>query len=492
MEDDAAAARAAVLRLAGEGDWTGLAAALRLPLARNFDGPAPPSAHAQQLLAAAADAECRPPLHVACIRGHIHIVQQILSFFPLLAQQRDVDPRRGGLPVHYAAWGGHLAIVDLLLRHYDASLLDEDHAGNTPHLYAVYGGHIAVVQELLHNRGYRGRTANNSGHTPILQACWGGHLHMVEWLMARGHTLVTRSRSGFTPLLAAASSGNIALVEWLLRQPGVSLKERTNNGDSCLLQAAFSGHAPLVKWLLLEKGANMHDMNREGLNPLLSACNGGRLEVAKMLVEMGADVQVLSTARYTGLVMAASNGHLDVVQWMHAQGVSVHATTNSGDTALTLASYNGHLHVMEWLLDHGGATVEPQSPNAGALALVAAANGDRPQAIEFLVKRGADVNACGADGRRPLFAAAQRGHLACVQLLALLGADLQARTNTYNDALGASLEHHDTSVWLRRHWHFTSLEIAIEMNREDCVRRLLQRGGFEEKNHELGGDGRRC
>lgn len=84
--------------------------------------------------------------------------------------------------------------------------------------------------------------------------------------------------------------------------------------------------------------------------------------------------------------------------------------------------------------------------------LIAAGCGGHPQAIQFVLDRGAPVNKMGRFGKTPLMMAAYYGEDAGVELLLLRGADVNAKDRDGNTALSlAKLEGHwEVSELLRK------------------------------------------
>jgi ankyrin repeat protein len=94
--------------------------------------------------------------------------------------------------------------------------------------------------------------------------------------------------------------------------------------------------------------------------------------------------------------------------------------------ALFIASIQGDVKEMEALLDRGagadGTCMRPGSRQQESI-LGAAVREDRREAAELLIKRGANVNMIGPDGRTALHIAARYGHADMTALLIKNGAD---------------------------------------------------------------------
>jgi uncharacterized protein len=81
------------------------------------------------------------PLMMACLRGQMDIARK------LIARDADVN-KTGWTPLHYAATGGHLAVIELLLEHH-AYIDAESPNGTTPLMMAAHYGTPQAVKLLL-------------------------------------------------------------------------------------------------------------------------------------------------------------------------------------------------------------------------------------------------------------------------------------------------------------------------------------------------------
>lgn len=453
------------------------------------------------------------PHLLACKHGHIELVR---FFFSIGASvnDRDRDPKRQGNALHYAAWGGHMEMVEWLLDPEQGGSLDDvDIVGNTALLYAVYGGHRHVVNELL-VRGRSLQERNSKNHTALLQAACGGHLHLVRWLLEQGFSLNEADHDGNTALLfaawgghlelihfllengsnlneqnhnghsillSAANGGRVEIVEWLLEQ-GFSLSETNNNGDTALLLAAYGGHRYLVE-RLLSLGASLDDKNACGFTPLLSAANGGQLEMSEWLLQHGAKLSEADYDGYTSLILAACGGNIELVKFFIRQGASITERNGNGDTALLLAAYCGNRELVDWLLSNGSSLQEKNDTGMGAL--ISAANGGDVEVVELLLQRIAEAGPdCGdgientdEGGYTPLLLAAQRGHFEVVKLLTQYGANCRAETVLHhNTAFSLAVDFEEVSQYLAYVQHWRPMQIAADAKNYRRLLALIQAG----------------
>ena len=96
------------------------------------------------------------------------------------------------------------------------------------------------------------------------------------------------------------------------------------------------------------------ELERNNRNTFIKLCKGGRLEVAKWLLEKKPDF-VLSQYKdevfRVAFVEACINNHLEVAQWLFEQDVDESTMLSVGeDVAFREACSNGHLEVAKWIL----------------------------------------------------------------------------------------------------------------------------------------------
>ncbi|KAL5258680.1 hypothetical protein ACHWQZ_G009221 [Mnemiopsis leidyi] len=94
------------------------------------------------------------------------------------------------------------------------------------------------------------------------------------------------------------------------------------------------------------------------------------------------------------------------------------------DTLLILASKHGHQNVVQILLDHFGCDYIEFFNKTGKRALHEAAQNNHPEIAEFLISKGASVDALKQGDWTPLMLAAEKQNLEIVELLVKYGADV--------------------------------------------------------------------
>ncbi len=139
-------------------------------------------------------------------------------------------------------------------------------------------------------------------------------------------------------------------------------------------------------------------------------------------------------------------------------------TPSAGDASnLWGAARAGDLGVIERHLT-GGAGVDAVDPVQGVTPLISAALTDQTEAIELLIRRGANVNGLSNDGGTALHAAAFLGHENAVELLVRNGAKVNAKNNRGNTPLDVALLDEGTTRYI------ASL-LQLELNEEGLGRR---------------------
>ena len=141
-----------------------------------------------------------------------------------------------------------------------------------PLLAAAGRGHVAVVELLLRHGWPVDSAAPDDGATGVFVAAQQGKVAALRMLLERGGDAnVALVPSGSTPLMAACQSGRVEAVRLLLRQPGIAVNATTQDTKASALHVAVqTGDLELVN-VLLCAGADPFLKDNDGLTPLVVA-----------------------------------------------------------------------------------------------------------------------------------------------------------------------------------------------------------------------------
>ena len=353
------------------------------------------------------------PLWVACSNGSTAVISKLLG----LGADPNIAPEQNGTPLMVASRTGNIEAVTLLLAHGADPNAKEGSRGQTALMWAVAERHPEVVGALL-EKGASVRARSSPSRRYVLLCCQDFEGD------AEGGDYVTEG--GDTPLLFAARAGDIPSAQRLLAA-GADIEETAPTGTSALVLAAHSDQGAFGAFLL-ERGANPN-ASGGGYTALHAAVLRGNLELVKALLAHGANPnprQMIGTAakRYSGFgldkrmigatpfLLATRASQLDAMRALAANGADVNLGLDDGTTPLMAAAMrpvrggrsaeNRVVDAMKLALELG-ANVKSTN-RSGDTALHFAATKRLDLVVQFLVDRGAAVNARNNLGRTPLAA----------------------------------------------------------------------------------------
>jgi uncharacterized protein len=204
----------------------------------------------------------------------------------------DARDRFGAKPLSHAARFGHLQMVDLLLAH-GAPIDARNLAGATALYFAAEGGRVSVAQRLM-ERGADVKLTGRSGISPVAAAAYAGSDAIVEALLGHGADERVPDDTGKPPIVYAAARARLDIVKRLLER-NIDVNARYPNDLTLLMWAAGAdekvpeAEAIKVVAYLLYAGAHIDDRDARGRTALMIAAEGGRAEIAALLLARGAD-----------------------------------------------------------------------------------------------------------------------------------------------------------------------------------------------------------
>jgi uncharacterized protein len=324
---------------------------------------------------------------------------------------------------------------------------------------------------------------------PLIDAAKSGDRDALRALVQKKVDVNVAEGDGTTALHWAAHRDDVDSADLLIRA-GAKVNAANDLGVTPLWLASENGSAAMVR-RLLQAGANPNLALLAGETPLMIASRGGYAEVAEQLIARRANVNARAKRGQTALMWAVAQQHPAVVKVLIANGADIHAKSDvwsqvmavpphgrleynkaiphGADTALLFAARAGDLESAK-LLVAAGANVN-DADAWGVSAAVMAAHSGFTDIVEFLLDKGANVNADAA-GFTALHAAIMRRDERLVTVLLAHGADPNAVLRTWTPTRRSS-----------RDWNFapelvgaTPFWLAARLAQPNLMRLLLERG----------------
>jgi ankyrin repeat protein len=136
---------------------------------------------------------------------------------------------------------------------------------STPLHYAVYGGHKDIV-ELLITKGANVSAKDNEGATPLHKAAAKGYKDIAELLVNKGADINAKDKNGSTPLWWAVYYDKEDMAELLITK-GADISAKDKNGMIPLDWTINNDKKDMAE-LLIDKGADVNAKGVMGETPL--------------------------------------------------------------------------------------------------------------------------------------------------------------------------------------------------------------------------------
>ena len=222
------------------------------------------------------------PMYWAAYCGLHDVMEKLIGEHP---EHLNATGGPCGAVLHAASRRGHLTIVQSLLSH-GADVNALGRWGRTALLFASNWGHLEVVRWLLDHGADVNAKDKSDDWTSLHLATHKGHCELVRTLLEHNADTSARNDSGFTPLHAASNQNCVDIVLLLLKHGA-----DTEIGDSQykpLHTASSLGNLDTTR-LLLEHGAEVNAEDHRGRTAYQIASENGHNEVAQFLLAHGAE-----------------------------------------------------------------------------------------------------------------------------------------------------------------------------------------------------------
>lgn len=226
----------------------------------------------------------RNPLHIACLYGNVEMCRKIISKFPFMLHETDDE---GLHAVHYAAVGGHVKVMELLMEFLRDKIQDFC---------------ISATRDIN-----------------ILQmACVYGKIKMWCFITEKFPKLISaQNTDGWTIIHDAARSGNVAVLKILADDKKLDLDSITDSLERTALHiGCLYGKYEVCEFLVSKYPSMMNMKDVDGCRPVVLAAAGGNLDILKLLLENDSETPVTNTSQFTILHAAYLSSSYPIINFI--------------------------------------------------------------------------------------------------------------------------------------------------------------------------------
>ncbi|KAM3624378.1 uncharacterized protein V6R79_022688 [Siganus canaliculatus] len=240
----------------------------------------------------------------------------------------------GQTPLHLACERGDLACVKELLEESQARTDVKDRNGETALHFAAKQDNPAVIQVMCSRLCVGVNELNNNGETPLHVACRLGRIESVKALLGGGAKCDVIGSTGY-PIHSAMKYSEKSCVEEILKaDPGQLHAEDSLYGGTPLHWSKTSE----MSRMLLEHGCAVNYLSKTGESPLHILTKKGRFEAAMVLLTHGANANLKGQDGNTALHLAMKMDHMELIKALIVFGADVEIHNDLGETPGLIAA----------------------------------------------------------------------------------------------------------------------------------------------------------
>ncbi|KAI8010158.1 Protein ACCELERATED CELL DEATH 6 [Camellia lanceoleosa] len=308
--------------------------------------------------------------HIAARLGHYHLVEPITSRCPDLVKSKNYNDDH---PLHLAAAGGHLYIVQSLITitggHLsgretgaEQDILDvikgQNKQGNTPLHMAVKDHQYEVALFLFKRPGSQITSCvpNLEKKSPLYMAAEAGHEELFELMMqfvASNVDAQNMLKDGQPLLQVAITTRNKVILETTLKYVSSLIDAPDRRGRKPLSYAASIGYVDGVCYILDTFVDYTYKRDGDGSYPIHEASSQGHIEVVKEFLRRFPDSRELLNKKGQNILhIAAKSGKANIVSYMLEAPkleMLINDTDEDENTPLLLATKNARAEIVSIL-----------------------------------------------------------------------------------------------------------------------------------------------
>lgn len=297
-------------------------------------------------------------MHLAAWMGNLDVVDILLSNKKTTALLNVWTPLSKNYPLHVACERGHLAVIQRFIGsssiYHPLSALTV--GGKSSLSLAVQGGHIETVRWLL------GNTRADATFPQLITACKANNLELVRVLVE-----LSLDTNPIVPIIRTLSSAfetccalnHLDVAKYLCSRTSHPIHLRSAAGKVPLNLACNYGSLEVVQWLIEELKVDPNVCDEDGVTPFFSACCTGRMSVVRYLFGLKVNMEAKTVhAELRPIHAACGQGGLEVLKFLVTEAkVDTKACITQGGNVLHVAAATFLPGVVQWLLSNTNADV---------------------------------------------------------------------------------------------------------------------------------------
>jgi ankyrin repeat protein len=289
----------------------------------------------------------------------------------------------------------------------------------------IQEGELARVQELIEADNSLLELPDDRLFTPLNWAATRGHYDIFMYLLEKGADINTVDVDGSNLLLNAAGSGNMDIIRFLVEEKGFDVNFADNNNITPFYSSCGSGDVEVIKYFI-DKGVDTQVRSVIDGTPIVSAIYSDSLAAFEYLLELSCEYDVPNQWNVAPVHYAAYRGQTEMLKMLMDKGVDIFQETMNRETPFIWAVVARRFDTADFLLANGENINRRIS---GGVTPVHSAYKLRPESLDYLIEKGADLTIVDSIGNTVLHAAAwSQDDELVIKLL-----DLGAEINVVND-----------------------------------------------------------
>ncbi|KAJ0059586.1 hypothetical protein NL108_001965 [Boleophthalmus pectinirostris] len=343
----------------------------------------------------------------------------------------DDAPTLASLNIIELAEKGDLAILESQVRKSPEVLREKDELGAGPLHHAAAGGHVTLIQCIMSVDSEQLNSTDEQGNVPLHWAVEKNQAESCRVLMDLGADPNILNKALLAPLHVAVSKGHNTLIELFMSYSATDCNLQGDLGNTPLILASSLNNAEALS-ILIKNGARLCQQNRLGHFPVHAAAFAGSKKAMEVIIKAGEEIgygplkqiNYLDKSNSSPLHLAVRGGNLETIQLCIATGAKVDQQQHDRSTPLHLACTQGAIEVVKLMLSSVDQVADIINLTDGACQtpLHRATIFDHTELAEYLISLGADLNSVDCKGNTPLLLATSCGSWSTVALLLSKGA----------------------------------------------------------------------